>query len=97
MSATRKSWIALLAFFLAVPLAANLPLAAGLSVLVLAFIGYGVFQATLKCPGCGSLLVRRQVAGITIYFPLAPHSCARCGHDLDSPASKEQASAPDEP
>jgi hypothetical protein len=88
LSARRKSWIALLTFFLVLALAANLPLAAGLSVLLLAFIGYAVFQATLKCPGCGSLLVRRQVAGITVYVPLAPHLCARCSYDLDSPLSR---------
>ena len=97
MTSRRRSWIALVAFFLAVPLAASLPLAAGLLVLLLAFIGYGVFQVTLRCPRCGSLLVRRQVAGITVYVPLAPHSCSKCGLDLDSPASGAQAEASDEP
>jgi len=80
----RKSWIALIAFFLAVPLAANLPLAAGLLVLLLAFMGYGAFQATLKCPRCGSPLVRRQVAGTTVYVPIGPRSCATCGLQLTS-------------
>jgi hypothetical protein len=93
----RRSWIALVVFFLAVPLAANLPLAAGLLVLLLALIGYGVFQATLRCPRCGSLLVRRRVAGITVYAPLAPRSCAKCGLDLDFPAGGAQAQTSEDP
>lgn len=97
MTPRRRSWIALAALFLAVPVAANLPLEAGLLVLLLAFIGYGVFQATLRCPRCGSLLVRRRVAGITLYVPLAPRSCAQCGLDLDSPTGGAQAGASDDP
>ncbi len=87
----------LFAFFLAVPLAANLPLSAGLLVILFSLVGYGIFQATLRCPRCGSLLVRRRVSGITLYVPLARRSCAQCGLDLDSPAGGGQAEAPDDP
>lgn len=97
MTPRKRSGIALAAFFLAVPVAANLPLEAGLLVLLLALIGYGVFQTTLRCPRCGSFLVRRRVAGISLYMPLAPRSCAQCGLDLGSPAGGAQAGAPDDP
>ena len=97
MTPRRKSWFALVVFALAVLLAANLPLEVGRFVVLLSFIGYGVFQATLRCPRCRGLLVRRQVAGITMYVPLAPHSCAKCGLGLDSPASGAEAQTSDEP
>jgi hypothetical protein len=89
VSPRTKSWIALVTFILVVPFAAALPLAAGLAVLVVALALYGAFQATLRCPHCGGLLVERRVAGMTIYVPLAPPICGRCGSNLDSRTSEQ--------
>lgn len=97
MTPRTKSWIALVIFLLAVPLAANLPLGAGLLLVLLAFIGYGIFQATLRCPRCGNLLVRRRVAGIAVYTPVAPHVCGVCALDLDSRRSGAQGRGSDRP
>ena len=96
MTPRRRSWIALVVFFLAVPLAANLPLSAGVLVILLALVGYGIFQARLRCPRCGSHLVRRRLAGASVYVPLAPRSCAQCGLDLDSPTSRAETQASDD-
>lgn len=97
MTPRKSSWIALVVFFLAIPLAASLPLSAGVLVILLALVGYGIFQARLRCPRCGTLLVRRRLAGISVYVPLAPRSCANCGLDLGSLAGRAEVPASDDP
>ncbi|HEY8493331.1 MAG TPA: hypothetical protein VIN04_05520 [Myxococcota bacterium] len=75
MTPPKKSWIALVAFLLAVPVASNFPLSVALLLLLLALVGYAIFQATLRCLRCGTFLLRRRVAGITLYVPIAPSVC----------------------